>query len=157
MKIFQDLFNLYDEFEDEFSDEKRFPMVVFWNSYLLMIKSLRDYVNSIKTGDWDLHVSASEKCFTGSTLTAFSIKLATFPITGLHSKLSQLSTLVTNRHLPAGINNRNTRTRCDIWSRLTIKTPDRRKWLFNFEHISHLSHLSQIIELIIRYLFKNDI
>ena len=42
------------------------------------------------------------------------------------------------------VNNRNTRTRCDICLKLTIKIPERRHWrrsgvLFvNFEHISHL-------------------
>ena len=51
--------------------------------------------------------------------------------------------------LPAGIyllkvNNRNTRTRCEICSKLTINTPERRQWrrsgvfIVNFEHISHL-------------------
>ena len=41
-------------------------------------------------------------------------------------------------------NNRNTRARCEICSKLTIKTPERRQWLLsdvfvvNFEHISHL-------------------
>ena len=50
---------------------------------------------------------------------------------------------------PAGIymfkvNNRNTRTRYEICSKLTIKTPERRHWrrsgvfFVNFEHISHL-------------------
>ena len=50
--------------------------------------------------------------------------------------------------LPAGnymlkVNNRNTRTRCEICSKLTIKTPERHHWprfgvfLVNFEHISH--------------------
>ena len=50
--------------------------------------------------------------------------------------------------LPAGIylfkvNNRNTRTRCEICSKLTINTPERRQWrrsgvfIVNFEHISH--------------------
>ena len=50
---------------------------------------------------------------------------------------------------PAGnymfkVNNRNTRTRCEICSKLTIKTPERRQWrrsgvfIVNFEHISHL-------------------
>ena len=49
---------------------------------------------------------------------------------------------------PAGIyllkvNNRNTRTRCEMCSKLTIKTPERRQWrrpgvfIVNFEHISH--------------------
>ena len=42
------------------------------------------------------------------------------------------------------VNNRNTRTRCKIYWKLTIKTPERRQWrrsavfIVNFEHISHL-------------------
>ena len=47
---------------------------------------------------------------------------------------------------PAGncmfkVNNRNTRTRCEIWSKLTIKIPKRHQWrrsgifIVNFEHI----------------------
>ena len=40
--------------------------------------------------------------------------------------------------------NKNTRTRCEICSELTIKTPERRQWrhsgvfIVNFEHISYL-------------------
>ena len=51
--------------------------------------------------------------------------------------------------IPGGIyllkvNNRNTRTRCEICSNSTIKTPKRRQWrrfgvfIVNFENISHL-------------------
>ena len=42
------------------------------------------------------------------------------------------------------VNNRNTRTRCEICSKLTIKTSERRHWrrfgifIVNFEHISHV-------------------
>ena len=42
------------------------------------------------------------------------------------------------------VNNRNTRTRCEICSKLLIKIPERRHWrrsrvfIVNFEHISHL-------------------
>ena len=38
------------------------------------------------------------------------------------------------------VNNRNTRTKCEICSKLTIKTPERRYSVFivNVEHISHL-------------------
>ena len=54
-----------------------------------------------------------------------------------------------NSMTPAGnymfkVNNRNTRTRCEICSKLTIKTPERRYWrrsdvfIVNFEHITHL-------------------
>ena len=53
------------------------------------------------------------------------------------------------RIIPAGIyllkvKNRNTRTRCEICSKLTIKIPERRHWrrssifIINFEHISNL-------------------
>ena len=42
------------------------------------------------------------------------------------------------------VNKRNTRTRCEIYSKLTIKIPKRGYWrrpgifVVNFEHISHL-------------------
>ena len=50
---------------------------------------------------------------------------------------------------PAGnymfkVNNRNTRTRSEVCSKLTIKIPERRQWrrsgifIVNFEHISNL-------------------
>ena len=50
---------------------------------------------------------------------------------------------------PAGIyllkvNIRNTRTKCEICTKLTIKIPERRQWrrsgiiIVNFEHISHI-------------------
>ena len=52
-------------------------------------------------------------------------------------------------YFPAGIyllkvNDRNSRTRCEICSKLTIKIPERRHWrrsgifIVNFEHILHL-------------------
>ena len=42
------------------------------------------------------------------------------------------------------VNNRNTTIRCEICSKLPVKTPERRHWrhsgafIVNFEHISHL-------------------
>ena len=62
-------------------------------------------------------------------------------------------TLFPSYHYPAGnnmfkINDRNTRTRCEICSKLTIKTPEWRRWhrsgVFNvsFEHISHFVRVS---------------
>ena len=36
-------------------------MAVFWNSYLEMVQTLQDFIKSIKTGDWDLHMCSSEK------------------------------------------------------------------------------------------------
>ena len=60
--------------------------------------------------------------------------------------------------IPAGIyllivNNRNTRTRCEICSKLTIKTLERHHWhrsgffIVNFEHISHLVLKFQLLTL----------
>ena len=59
---------------------------------------------------------------------------------------------------PAGIyllkvNNRNTRTMCEICSKLTIKTPERRLasltllTFVNFEHISHLALVFLLLTL----------
>ena len=51
------------------------------------------------------------------------------------------------------VNNRNTKTRCEICSKLTIKTPERRQWrrsgvfTVNFEHISHLVLVFLLITL----------
>ena len=44
------------------------------------------------------------------------------------------------------VNNRNTRKRCEICSKLTIKTPQRRSTVFivNFEHISYLHLFSSV-------------
>ena len=61
-------------------------------------------------------------------------------------------------NIPAGIyllkvNNRNTRTRCEICSKLTINTPERRYWrrsgvfIVNFEHISHLALVFLLLTL----------
>ena len=60
---------------------------------------------------------------------------------------------------PAGIyllkiNNRNARTRCELYSKLTIKTPEQRQWrrssvfIVNFEHISHVALVFLLLTLI---------
>ena len=61
-------------------------------------------------------------------------------------------------HDPAGYymfkdNNRNTKTRCEICSELTMNTPERRHWrrsgvfIVNFEHISHLALVFLLLNL----------
>ena len=51
------------------------------------------------------------------------------------------------------VNNRNTRTRCEICSKLRIKTPERQQWrhfgvfIVNFEHISFLVSLFLLLTL----------
>ena len=60
--------------------------------------------------------------------------------------------------MPAGIyllkvNNRNTRTRCEICLKLTIKTPEQRQlrlsgvFIVNSEHISHLILMFLLLSL----------
>ena len=59
---------------------------------------------------------------------------------------------------PAGnymfkVNSRNTRTRCEICSKVTIQTQERRHWrrsgvfIVNFEHISHLALVFLLLTL----------
>ena len=44
------------------------------------------------------------------------------------------------------VNNRNTRTRCEICSKLTIKTPDG-VFIVDFEHISHIALVFLLLTL----------
>ena len=62
------------------------------------------------------------------------------------------------------VNNRNSRKRCEICSKLTMKTPERhwRHWrcsgvfIVNFEHISHLFLLLLLLTLIEQENVKSD-
>ena len=58
---------------------------------------------------------------------------------------------------PAGnymfiVNNRNTRTRCEICSKLTIKTPERRYWRHSGVFIVNFKHISDLLQV---FLFVN--
>ena len=54
---------------------------------------------------------------------------------------------------PLKVSNRNTRARCEICSKLTIKTPERRHWcrsavfIVNFEHNKHIFLVFQLLTL----------
>ena len=74
------------------------------------------------------------------------------------SKLSNVNYLFRTGPMPAGnymfkINSRNTRTRCEICSKLTIKILKRRQWrrsgivIVNFKHISHLVSVLLLLTL----------
>ena len=61
---------------------------------------------------------------------------------------------ILHRYYPANIyllkvNNRNSRKKCEICSKLTIKTPERRSGVFivNFEHILHIFLLFLLLTL----------
>ena len=51
------------------------------------------------------------------------------------------------------VDNRNTRTRCEICSKLTVKTPERRNWrrsgvfILNFEHTIHINLVLLLLTL----------
>ena len=54
--------------------------------------------------------------------------------------ITNVLSLLTRYFYPAGnymfkVNNRNTRTRCEICSKLTIKTPKRRHWAFQMKNL----------------------
>ena len=79
-----------------------------------------------------------------------SKKVANEPLFDFYCMTSQLLNYL-SPHFPVGnymfkVNNINTRRRCEICSKLTLKTPERRykHWrssgvsIVNFEHISHL-------------------
>ena len=83
---FRPLLELYDECEQIFSNPGEYPMAAFWNSYLNMIKRLRDFIKSIKNEDWDLQMHASEKCYIGFMLMTTITTQDTFHTTGLHNK-----------------------------------------------------------------------
>ena len=68
------------------------------------------------------------------------------------------NSVLTRKNTPVGIyflkvNNRNTKTKCEICSKLTIKTPEQRQWrpsgvfVVNFEHISHFVLLFLLLTL----------
>ena len=71
------------------------------------------------------------------------------------------------RYKPAGnymfkVNSRNTRTRSEITSKLTIKTPEQLQWcrsvvfIINFEHILHLDLVFLLLTLSRQMLARNN-
>ena len=50
------------------------------------------------------------------------------PLSGLSQFLVTGSPLNSAANYMFKVNNRNTRARCEIWSKLTIKTPERHNW-----------------------------
>ena len=76
----------------------------------------------------------------------------------LRGLLDYFSSVQITKRNPAGIyllkvSNRSTRKRCRIYSKLPIKTQERRHWrhsgvfIVNFEHISHLALVFLLLTL----------
>jgi len=55
------LFNLYEAFEDWINEGNLGPLATFWQSFTEMVQTLLDYIKSMRSGNWDLHLQAMEK------------------------------------------------------------------------------------------------
>ena len=56
-----ELFVLYDMFEEKFICSELEPMTLLWNSFIEMIQILLGFIKSTRTGDWPLYIQASER------------------------------------------------------------------------------------------------
>ena len=78
----------------------------------------------------------------------------------LHLMIEIHSGLIVGIHL-LKVNGRNSRTRCEICSNLTIKTSVRRHWrrvdvfIVNFEHISHRVSIVNFEHVIVDWVNRN--
>ena len=82
----KEVFELYERFENEIQNESG-PTASYWNSYLDMVQTLLDYQRSLRTGDWDLHLRATEKSCHGSIPTTILIMLGILLIIGALSRI----------------------------------------------------------------------
>ena len=56
-----ELLELYEAFEEKFICFELGPMSFLWNSFIEMVQMLLDFIKSKRTGDWPLHMQASER------------------------------------------------------------------------------------------------
>ena len=106
---------------------------------LLLRSSLRSWINLIPA----LKITFSFNFKLTIPLTrCFLVFCRSISITKNHWNKRNRRLNSTNIYL-LKVNNRNTRKRCELYSKLTIKTPERRHWRrivnVNFEHISVFS------------------
>ena len=55
------LFDAYHGFEIKIGNGDFGPMAIFWQSYLVMVQILLDFVKSIRLPDWNLHLQSTER------------------------------------------------------------------------------------------------
>ena len=109
----------------------------FFENYDRTNQHVAKYLLKVKKKTTDV-VVASLKSTLGETLTPdiLQTKLSIFVV---HFLLIFLLHNYPAGHYMLKVNNRNTRARCKICSKLTIKTPERLiVFIVNFEHISDL-------------------
>ena len=56
-----ELFELYETFEEKFICSELGLMSCLWNSFFKMVQILLDFIKSTRTGDWSLHMQVSER------------------------------------------------------------------------------------------------
>ena len=56
----KELYEFYERFENEIQNEFG-STASYWNCKLDMVQTLLDYQRSLRTGDWDLYLRATEK------------------------------------------------------------------------------------------------
>ena len=56
------LFHLYEEFGDWIKEGNLGPLAIFWQSFSDMVQTLLDYIKSMRTGNWDLHLKQWNEC-----------------------------------------------------------------------------------------------
>ena len=82
---FRPLLELYEEFEQLFSNPVEYPTAAFWNSYLDMIKSLQDFIKStLEIGICTC--TYLRKCYIGLMLMTTITTQDTSHTTRLHNK-----------------------------------------------------------------------
>lgn len=55
------IFNLYEEFENWINEGNLGPLAIFWQSFIEMVQTLLDYIKSMRTGNWSLHLQSMEQ------------------------------------------------------------------------------------------------
>ena len=95
-------------------------------------------LRNIKNSEWSRKAFLNDaKCKNGRQQ-SYQFNYPWKAISSLHATLNAANIYLFK------VNNRNTRKRCEIYSKFTIKTPERHRWrhsgvfINNFEHILHL-------------------
>ena len=122
---------------------KHFTLIFRWN--LLQKLSVEPHDSTLFSSGNCSKMWYFPYCFIRPTRSAALFVTAKYS----HANISEISLFQKKHSSTAGVyllkvNDRNTRTRCEICSKLTINTPERRQWscsgvfIVNFEHISLL-------------------
>ena len=58
---FRSLFEAIEEFDGKLGDGTFGPMACYWQSFIHMVQILLDFIKSIRSGDWSLHLSSMRR------------------------------------------------------------------------------------------------